>query len=733
MRMDYLIVKFIILYDLVSVNSLLKIFNDDDTNLRKRYINFFQNKLKNLSLDFSTDCLKSVDLITDNNNDEYFESKVYTFSGKNIDDLGSYYECISNNTNDSLINNFFVYKIDKENDTVCNIPGSYFFGVCIALNCNETEMIRLFINASQIIQKNYFQQEQIKVYKVKESNDSITNISNIYLLIPLIIYLFLLLISIFPSLLICFFCFFISKTDTDRTSNINDVDSNIIIREIAYSGGRFNYDRWNNLKSCFNINTNWEEIFTEKSSFDNNSGLNFIKGIRSMSMIFIFIGTVYRILITSPMKIYSKGLCFDQMSSYFYSIINIGLRISPRILFSLSGYILTYKVYCFLENEIENIKLDESHENVKLKIENAINFKLFMKFFSYQIYKFLYYLLAVFLIKFSFYYTISIISSPGPFWAIIKSSYFSHEITSLIMQIFLLDNLEYSNDNFLSFSLWIARNEIIFFIITTVIIFIFFKKQYRFDIFLVISIFCIFLVKVGFFFYIFFLIKQKFYHSDMLDLKNISFFKSPYYNYQFFLIGCLFGLVNYVFQKQITFQTIKETHKYYLRIPFYFVKFIEEIKIRNFILLYIFCVSFFIFDASSMTIFINFFQQSSDSEHYKTNFVLGLFFVIDQDIFVILFFIFFTGLFIRGQINTIQFLNHKIWNILSRSYFTFILSFHSIIIYLLYNSESRFKFHNFNIFFLSSFSLVIQIIWLNVNSLMIEAPFRKLNKFLLKN
>ena len=74
MRMDYLIVKFIILYDLVSVNSLLKIFNDDDTNLRKRYINFFQNKLKNLSLDFSTDCLKSVDLITDNNNDEYFES-----------------------------------------------------------------------------------------------------------------------------------------------------------------------------------------------------------------------------------------------------------------------------------------------------------------------------------------------------------------------------------------------------------------------------------------------------------------------------------------------------------------------------------------------------------------------------------------------------------------------------------------------------------------------------------
>ena len=70
MRMDYLIVKFIILYDLVSVNSLLKIFNDDDTNLRKRYINFFQNKLKNLSLDFSTDCLKSVDLITDNNNDE---------------------------------------------------------------------------------------------------------------------------------------------------------------------------------------------------------------------------------------------------------------------------------------------------------------------------------------------------------------------------------------------------------------------------------------------------------------------------------------------------------------------------------------------------------------------------------------------------------------------------------------------------------------------------------------
>ena len=180
MRMDYLIVKFIILYDLVSVNSLLKIFNDDDTNLRKRYINFFQNKLKNLSLDFSTDCLKSVDLITDNNNDEYFESKVYTYSGKNIDDLGSYYECISNNTNDSLINNFFVYKIDKENDTVCNIPGSYFFGVCIALNCNETEMIRLFINASQIIQKNYFQQEQIKVYKVKESNDSITNISNIY-------------------------------------------------------------------------------------------------------------------------------------------------------------------------------------------------------------------------------------------------------------------------------------------------------------------------------------------------------------------------------------------------------------------------------------------------------------------------------------------------------------------------------------------------------------------------
>ena len=95
------------------------------------------------------------------------------------------------------------------------------------------------------------------------------------------------------------------------------------------------------------------------------------------------------------------GFIFD----FLYCLPFIGLRYSPRILFSCSGYICVYKYLSFIERGEKNY---------------------FFKFFFPQTYKYMYFILIIFFLRYSLFYLQKTILNPGISWEIFNRKILKH-------------------------------------------------------------------------------------------------------------------------------------------------------------------------------------------------------------------------------------------------------------------------------------------------------------------
>ena len=108
------------------------------------------------------------------------------------------------------------------------------------------------------------------------------------------------------------------------------------------------------LNYFFNLRENIKELFNFKSNLtniNNMNGLNYIKGLIGISMIFIVFGHTYFILFNLPLKKYGQWSFYNIISSFNYVIPMFGLRYSPRIILSCSGFTFTYKYLSFLDRK----------------------------------------------------------------------------------------------------------------------------------------------------------------------------------------------------------------------------------------------------------------------------------------------------------------------------------------------------------------------------------------------
>ena len=291
---------------------------------------------------------------------------------------------------------------------------------------------------------------------------------------------------------------------------------------------------------CFNFKENFKELFNyslNSTSINNDSGLTYIRGLKASSLFLLILGLTFFTFMNSLSKLFSNTLFFEFLNDkIFYSLFFIGLKYSPRVIFSCSGYTLAYKYLCYVNK----------------------NFSIFyiFKFIFYQMHKYLI-LIAFFIFERYTLHQVYLIDTP--MWKYLEKEILSKPKGAkfILSFISLSSYIKYERRNFryqqtLIDYFWMPYNEISFFIIGVTIISIGYKYKLRIDYFLAVTIALLFIFKLLYSY----LIRTKdgeiYYATLYYYLFDYGkFMINPLFNLPCYLIGMYFGIINYSVQKGI--------------------------------------------------------------------------------------------------------------------------------------------------------------------------------------
>ena len=291
---------------------------------------------------------------------------------------------------------------------------------------------------------------------------------------------------------------------------------------------------------CFNFGENFKELFNfqlNSTNINNDAGLSYIRGLKAFSLFFLIIGLTYLTFMNSLSKIFSKTLFFEFLDDkVFYSLFFIGLRYSPRIIFSCSGYTLAYKYLCY--------------------INKSFNLRAILIFLFYQIHK---YLILISFFIFERYSLYEFYDIDSPTWKYLYINILTKPVGArFIFAFFSLSSvlaIDEKNSRYqqtLIDYFWLPFNEVSFFIIGVIIISIGYHYKLRIDYFLIITTIVLFIFKLLYSYLVKTKEKEKYYATLYYFLFDYGkFMLNPLFNLPCFLIGMYFGLINYSVQKGI--------------------------------------------------------------------------------------------------------------------------------------------------------------------------------------
>jgi hypothetical protein len=185
------------------------------------------------------------------------------------------------------------------------------------------------------------------------------------------------------------------------------------------------------LNEFFNLNDNIKELFnfsTETTNFNNVSNLNYIGGLMGISIILTILGQIYLILYSLPMKDFGQSNFYELFNNYFiYPLFFIGLRYSPRIIFSCSGFTLSLKYLTFMEKKADNSLIK------------------FTKFIFRQFHKYLLLLLIILFMRYSYYYLQTFFFGQRPIIELFKQNVLMvpEEPLEFFLSLFCIESFEF--------------------------------------------------------------------------------------------------------------------------------------------------------------------------------------------------------------------------------------------------------------------------------------------------
>ena len=378
----------------------------------------------------------------------------------------------------------------------------------------------------------------ITAISIKKGEDLLDKVSIWDLLFGKLFPLYIMLIPFIFSIII----FFFKKKSKKNRNTINENDYNKKDGEDKeLKEEKIDNPKWILfLDKFFNFGDNARELFNFEfkiTQINNVKGLNYIGGLIGTCIVFTVLGQVYLILYNLPMKDFGISNFYNLFNSFYYLFFFMGLRYSPRILFSCSGYTLSYKYLSYIEKNAGNIAI---------------------KFIFLQSYKYLFLVLFLLFSRYSIYHFLSILYGLHPAIELFKETVLmvpkgggDFFLCLLGIKSFFNNKIDSRSKHYLIDYFWMAFNEIFFFIIGTILISLGKYYKLRIDYFLIILILILYIGKI-IIYYIYYNTKEEIYttlYYYIFDYGEIML--NPIFNLIYYLIGMYFGLINYIFENGI--------------------------------------------------------------------------------------------------------------------------------------------------------------------------------------
>ena len=656
--------------------------------------------------------------------------KLYTDSTPTHNNLKGYSTCydgfypnLKNRTTydikDNLTFLIFSYKNELSKEAISLNSYSNVFGVCVPKGCSIEEYETIFLefrdlyNVIPNVMNNKF-----FVTDLKEENEYKNKYFIIFLqFIPCFILLCFVLLVFFPELVYAFTC---CCSNTKR----------------------------NEYEKCFEFKENLNELLpsSNNTKIHNENGLEIVSGLRGIGMILLVCGLVLKNLFITPVKKYTEKEFEIYMGEPFFSMLFFCSKFGYKFLYSISGFSLVYKFLFFLDNEVKTIQgqkeiaesflLRNSFSSAYGLFRGNLNYKVLFKFIKKQINKYILFILFIVFIRYYYFEIHSYIFSHGQFWFYLRNSFNSlFNINILASTVFLYSSLWKGVSDFYNSFLPIM-NEIFFFLLSSFIIFIFYKKNWRLDIFIIFGVLFVIIGKIIFFLIVWFdkEIDPHFYPiQDFLQYKYFWFRDMSLTNLSYYFIGMFFGIGNYSIQKTYVDYTVLNASKKFTILPstlfqFYLKKTFVKSKVLITGIIFGLAFIFFIFN-----FFILSFIFGSDFEFiYFRNFTVNLIAIFENEIVISLVFVVVIESFYLTQGVIHKIVKITFFKIISRTYFSFLLLIGFLTNFIFISSESRFNVKTFVMLF---YILLVFIIGFTISVFLyvvIEIPFKKMNILLTK-
>ena len=385
-----------------------------------------------------------------------------------------------------------------------------------------------------------------------------------------------------------------------------------------------------------------------------------------------------------------------------------------------------------LTNKFKNQAVNEAKILSKIST-NKIRCSTFFNFIFRQFHKLFCLNIGILYFKF-FYPAILVINNPGaPLMnylleeIIEKIDYGFGNILIYKNFIDLFSSQEESNDKYCALQLFsIIICECNYFFIGSLFIFICYKRKFPLDQIIFVLIFLFLIFKVMFIL----LNKQKlnpglFYFDS--DYQRLFF--NPIFNFDYYLIGMLFGIVNYVLQNEIAKKQSLIKERPLVNIPIFLSRLCDYNKSRNiiyFILSIIFLIAFLLIFPLLFIIFFERIIKEEKNEELPTLFIIIS--SIDVDCFIYLFHFFMIACYISGRNMFFKFFNSHIWSQLSKLYFWIIIFTPLINYFIIYKTETQLHLSFFIVFIYGAIcGLNLYIISL-IFCTLLEIPYKRLIK-----
>ena len=373
------------------------------------------------------------------------------------------------------------------------------------------------------------------------------------------------------------------------------------------------------------------------------------------------------------------------------------------------------------------------YENYRKKLDK----KVLINWYIRQSYKYLLFIVIIIYYKYGTIYMFYISDYLKPIW-ILYFTEISKKFTTLqiLANLFLFSPFSYKTFNWID-PFGIVYNEITFFIIGSLLIFVCYKYCFRLDIIILTSFFVLTSLKIILGIFVFIpngYYPAMFYQYDGKNEKLGSYLLSnQLMNLNIFLLGMFFGEIHYC----IYYEESKSQNKKYInlamKLMIFFKKFIFQKKLlRSMIIqfLLLLLLAGYIYIVCIYKICIN--KYMNNGNNFFTNKKFNIISLFDSDIaIVVLLFILLILFFQRNKMLT-KFLEHKYWRIISVPYWSHILFLHIVTSYIFYLSEKRIKLLIYTVVFISCQVLLFLVLITNIIFVLVEMPLKNITKKFLK-